>query len=146
IALDVRATVGIAVHPRDGDDAELLLVRAAMALHAGKQDGRQVLLYDHASDDHSPERLSLAGELRHAIEAGGLLLSYQPNLDLRTGAITGVEALVRWRHPQRGVLMPDQFIELAERTGLVRPLTHWTLGAAAHQRTRESAHCRALRI
>ena len=84
IALDVRATVGIAVHPRDGDDAELLLVRAAMALHAGKQDGRPVLVYDHASDDHTPERLALAGELRHAIEAGELLLSYQPKLDLRT--------------------------------------------------------------
>jgi len=139
IALDVRATVGIAVHPRDGDDAELLLVRAAMALHAGKQDGRPVLVYDHASDDHTPERLALAGELRHAIEAGELLLSYQPKLDLRTGAITGVEALVRWRHPQRGVLMPDQFIELAERTGLVRPLTHWTLEEAADQQMRWSA-------
>ena len=139
IALDVRATVGIAVHPRDGDDAELLLVRAAMALHAGKQAGRPVLVYDHASDDHSPERLALAGELRHAIEAGELLLSYQPKLDLRTGAITGVEALVRWRHPQRGVLMPDQFIELAERTGLVRPLTHWTLEEAADQQMRWSA-------
>jgi len=139
IALDVRATVGIAVHPRDGDDAELLLVRAAMALHAGKQDGRPVLLYDHASDDHTPERLALAGELRHAIEAGQLLLSYQPKLDLRTGAITGVEALVRWRHPQRGVLMPDQFIGLAERTGLVRPLTHWTLEEAADQQMRWSA-------
>jgi len=139
IALDVRATVGIAVHPRDGDDAELLLVRAAMALHAGKQDGRPVLVYDHASDDHTPERLALAGELRHAIEAGELLLSYQPKLDLRTGAITGVEALVRWRHPQRGVLMPDQFIGLAERTGLVRPLTHWTLEEAADQQMRWSA-------
>ena len=139
IALDVRATVGIAVHPRDGDDAELLLVRAAMALHAGKQDGRPVLVYDHASDDHTPERLALAGELRHAIEAGQLLLSYQPKLDLRTGAITGVEALVRWRHPQRGVLMPDQFIGLAERTGLVRPLTHWTLEEAADQQMRWSA-------
>ena len=139
IALDVRATVGIAVHPRDGDDAELLLVRAAMALHAGKQDGRPVLVYDHASDDHTPERLALAGELRHAIEAGELLLSYQPKLDLRSGAITGVEALVRWQHPQRGVLMPDQFIELAERTGLVRPLTHWTLEEAADQQMRWSA-------
>jgi diguanylate cyclase (GGDEF)-like protein len=139
IALDVRATVGIAVHPRDGDDAELLLVRAAMALHAGKQAARPVLVYDHASDDHSPERLALAAELRHGIGAGELILSYQPKLDLRTGAITGVEALVRWRHPQRGMLMPDQFIGLAERTGLVRPLTRWTLEEAADQQERWSA-------
>jgi diguanylate cyclase (GGDEF)-like protein len=139
IDLDVRATVGIAVHPRDGDDAELLLVRAAMALHTGKHDARPVVLYDRASDDHSPERLALAGELRHGIEAGELVLSYQPKLDLRTGAITGVEALIRWRHPQRGILMPDQFIELAERTGLVRPLTRWTLEEAAEQQVRWSA-------
>ena len=136
IDLDVRATVGIACHPRDGDDAELLLVRAAMALHSGKADGRPVVAYDHASDDRSPERLALAAELRHGIEAGELVLSYQPKLDLRTGAITGVEALVRWHHPLRGVLMPDQFIELAERTGLVRPLTRWTLQEAADQQQR----------
>jgi diguanylate cyclase (GGDEF)-like protein len=139
IDLDLRATVGIAVHPRDGDDAELLLVRAAMALHSGKHEARPVVLYDHASDDHSPERLALAAELRHAIGAGELVLSYQPKLDLRTGAITGVEALIRWQHPQRGMLMPDQFIELAERTGLVRPLTRWTLEEAAEQQVRWSA-------
>jgi diguanylate cyclase (GGDEF)-like protein len=139
IDLDVRATVGIASHPRDGDDAELLLVRAAMALHSGKAAGRPVVVYDHASDDRTPERLALAAELRHGIEAGELALSYQPKLDLRTGAITGVEALVRWHHPQRGVLMPDQFIELAERTGLVLPLTRWTLHEAADQQTRWSA-------
>ena len=89
IDLDVRATVGIACHPRDGDDAELLLVRAAMALHSGKEDGRPVAVYDHESDHHSPERLALAAELRQAIEAGELVLRYQPKLDLRTSAITG---------------------------------------------------------
>ncbi len=139
VDLDVRATVGIAAHPRHGDDAELLLVRAAMALHAGKEDGRAVVVYDHARDHHSPERLALAAELRHAIGAGELLLYYQPKLDLRTNAITGVEALVRWRHPHRGLLMPGQFIELAERTGLVRPLTDWTLREAAAQQVRWAA-------
>jgi diguanylate cyclase (GGDEF)-like protein len=138
IDLDVRATVGIACHPRDGDDAELLLVRAAMALHAGKADGRPVALYDHSSDDRSPERLALAAELRHGIEAGELLLRYMPKLDLRTSAITGVEALVRWQHPHRGEIMPGEFIELAERTGLVRPLTQWTLEEAAAQQVRWS--------
>jgi diguanylate cyclase (GGDEF)-like protein len=139
IELDVRATVGIASHPRDGSDAELLLVHAAMALHAGKADGRPVVVFDHASDRMSPERLALAGELRRAIEGGELLLHYQPKLDLRTSEIPGVEALVRWRHPHRGLLMPDQFMELAERTGLVRPLTRWTLEEAAAQQMRWSA-------
>jgi diguanylate cyclase (GGDEF)-like protein len=139
VDLDVRATVGIASHPSDGDDAELLLVRAAMALHSGKVSSRPVVIYDHDSDTHSPERLALAAELRHGIGADELILSYQPKLDLRTGAITGVEALVRWRHPQRGMLMPDQFIGLAERTGLVQPLTRWTLEEAADQQERWSA-------
>ena len=139
VDLDVRATVGIACHPRDGDDAELLLVRAAMALHAGKAAAEPVITYDHESDHHSPERLALAAELRHAIEADELILSYMPKLDLRTGAITGVEALVRWQHPHRGLLMPDQFIGLAERTGLVRPLTRWTLEEAADQQMRWTA-------
>jgi diguanylate cyclase (GGDEF)-like protein len=136
IDLDVRATVGIACHPGDGDDPELLLVRAAMALHAGKAAALPITAYDHESDHHSPERLALAGELRHAIEAGELILSYMPKLDLRSGAITGVEALVRWQHPHRGLLMPDEFIGLAERTGLVRPLTRWTLQEAADQQVR----------
>jgi diguanylate cyclase (GGDEF)-like protein len=139
VDLDVRATVGIALHPRDGDTAELLLIRAGMAQHSAKEDGRAAAVYDHTRDHHSPERLALAAELRHGIEAGELELHYQPKLDLRTGAIEGVEALVRWRHPVRGLLMPDHFMALAERTGLVRPLTRWTLGEATEQQRRWSA-------
>jgi diguanylate cyclase (GGDEF)-like protein len=133
VDLDVRATVGIAMHPRDGDAADLLLLRASMAGHSAKEDGRAAAAYDLARDHHSPERLSLAAELRQGIDAGELELSYQPKLDLETGAIAGVEALVRWRHPVRGMLMPDEFMGLAERTGLVRPLTHWTLREATRQ-------------
>jgi diguanylate cyclase (GGDEF)-like protein len=139
VDLDVRATVGIALHPRDGDTVELLLIRAGMAQHSAKEDGRTAAVYDHARDDHSPERLALSAELRHGIEAGELELHYQPKLDLRTGAIDGVEALVRWRHPVRGLLMPDHFMGLAERTGLVRPLTRWTLGEATAQQERWAA-------
>jgi diguanylate cyclase (GGDEF)-like protein len=139
IDLDVRVTTGIALHPRDGDTVELLLIRAGMALHAAKEDGRVAAVYDHARDDHTPERLALAAELRHGIEAGQLELHYQPKLDLRTGEIDAVEALVRWRHPVRGLLAPEEFIGLAERTGLVRPLTRWTLAEAAEQQARWAA-------
>jgi diguanylate cyclase (GGDEF)-like protein len=139
VDLDVRATVGIALYPRDGDTVELLLIRAGMAQHAAKADGLAAGVYDHARDDHTPERLALAAELRHGIEAGELALRYQPKLDLRTGVIDGVEALVRWRHPARGLLMPDEFMGLAERTGLVRPLTRWTLAEATAQQERWAA-------
>jgi diguanylate cyclase (GGDEF)-like protein len=139
VDLDVRATVGIALYPRDGDTVELLLIRAGMAQHAAKEEGRPAGVYDHARDDHSPERLALAAELRHGIEAGELELHYQPKLDLRTGVIDGVEALVRWRHPSRGLMMPDEFVALAERTGLVRPLTRWTLAEAIAQQKRWAA-------
>jgi diguanylate cyclase (GGDEF)-like protein len=146
VDLDVRATVGIAIHPRDGDAADLLLLRASMAEHSAKEDGRAAVAYDLARDHHSPERLALAAELRQGIDAGELELSYQPKLDLRTGAIAGVEALVRWRHPARGMLMPDEFMGLAERTGLVRPLTHWTLREATRQQERWVAAGLALGI
>jgi diguanylate cyclase (GGDEF)-like protein len=139
IDLDVRVTTGIALYPRDGDTVELLLIRAGMALHAAKEDGRLAGVYDHARDDHTPQRLALAAELRHGIEAGQLELHYQPKLDLRTGGIDAVEALVRWRHPVRGLLAPEAFIGLAERTGLVRPLTRWTLAEAAEQQARWAA-------
>jgi diguanylate cyclase (GGDEF)-like protein len=139
VDLDVRATVGIALYPRDGDTAELLLIRAGMAQHAAKEEGRAAGVYDHARDDHSPQRLALAAELRYGIEAGELELHYQPKLDLRTGIIDGVEALVRWQHPTRGLLMPDEFVALAERTGLVRPLTRWTLAEATAQQERWAA-------
>jgi diguanylate cyclase (GGDEF)-like protein len=139
VDLDVRATVGIALYPRDGDTVELLLIRAGMAQHAAKEDGLAAGIYDHARDDHSPERLALAAALRQGIDAGELELRYQPKLDLRTGVIDGVEALVRWRHPARGLLMPDEFMGLAERTGLVRPLTHWTLREATEQQQRWAA-------
>ena len=140
VDLDVRATVGIACYPRDGSNMELLLIRAGMALHSAKADGGAAAAYDHARDDHTPERLALAAELRHGIDAGELELRYQPKLDLRTSAIDSVEALVRWRHPVRGLLMPGDFIELAERTGLIRPLTSWTLEEAAAQQERWSAN------
>ena len=146
VDLDVRATVGIALHPLDGDTADLLLLRAGMALHSAKEDGHATATYDHARDDHSPERLALAAELRQGIEAGELELHYQPKLDLTTGVIDGVEALVRWRHPARGLLQPSEFVGLAERTGLVRPLTRWTLREAAEQQQRWSAAGLELRV
>jgi diguanylate cyclase (GGDEF)-like protein len=134
--LDVRASAGVACHPRDGDDAESLLVHAAMALHLAQERGRPWASYDRALDRDRPERMALAAELRHAIDAGELLLHYQPKLDLRTGRVDSVEALVRWRHPLRGLLLPTEFIALAEHTGLVRPLTDWALAEAVSQQRR----------
>ena len=86
-----------------------------------------------AEDEHRPDRLALLGELRHAIEHDELLLHYQPKLDLRDGTLVGVEALVRWQHPQRGFLPPSEFIPLAEQSGLIHPLSRWVLEAALRQ-------------
>jgi len=98
-----------------------------------KRTRRGYALYKPAQDQHSPERLALVGELRDAIERGALALHYQPQVDLATGRVTGVEALVRWPHPAQGLIPPDRFIPLAERTGVIAPLTDWVLGEAIRQ-------------
>jgi EAL domain-containing protein (putative c-di-GMP-specific phosphodiesterase class I) len=90
-------------------------------------------MYDAERDNHSADRLGLLAELRRAIAADELVLHYQPKVALRTGAVIGVEALVRWQHPTRGLLPPDQFVPLAERTGAVADLTRWVVDAAVVQ-------------
>jgi diguanylate cyclase (GGDEF)-like protein len=137
--LDIRASIGIACYPRDASSVEVLLVRAGVALHSAQARHEPWARFDDTLDRRSPERLALAAHLRHGIDSGELKLQYQPKLDLRNGSISGVEALVRWHHPERGVLMPEQFIGLAERTGLVRPLTYWALGEAVAQQRRWAA-------
>ena len=128
VALDglltqVSVSAGIAVSPEHGHERSDLLRRADVAMYRSKDRGSRVELYDPADDPHSLERLALVSELRHAFGQGQLVLHHQPKLDLETGIVTGVEALVRWQHPERGLLYPDTFVPLVERYGLTRPLT-----------------------
>jgi diguanylate cyclase (GGDEF)-like protein len=133
VALDLDASIGIAVYPEHGNDAAELLQHADVAMYVAKQAHLRFLVYDPAVDQHSPRRLALLGGLRRALERDELVLHYQPKADLRSGEIRSVEALVRWQHPDQGLLGPGEFIPLAERTGLIHPLTHWVLDAALDQ-------------
>jgi diguanylate cyclase (GGDEF)-like protein/PAS domain S-box-containing protein len=129
----VDASIGIAIAPEHGRDADTLMRCADVAMYQAKRSGVGVALYTAADDIHRPDRLALLGELRTAIDNGELLLHYQPKLDMHDGSLVGVEALVRWLHPQRGFLPPMEFIPLAEQTGLIYPLSQWVLDAALKQ-------------
>jgi diguanylate cyclase len=102
-------------------------------MYVAKQAHTGSLVYDPTIDQHSPRRLALLGGLRRALERDELLLHYQPKADLESAQVRGVEALVRWQHPDHGLLSPGEFIPLAERTGLIHPLTRWVLDAALRQ-------------
>ena len=130
IPIKMDATVGVAVSPRDGDTPEVLWRHADVALRTAKQHHTPYLHYDPAIDRSDPNRLALASELLSALREGQLLLHFQPKLALATGRTVGVEALVRWNHPARGLLLPDHFIPLAERTGIINPLTTWVVDHA----------------
>jgi diguanylate cyclase (GGDEF)-like protein/PAS domain S-box-containing protein len=132
-SLPLGASIGIALCPAHGVTADTLLLRADVAMYLAKRTLDGFAMYDERRDQHSPERLALAGQLRQAIEQGELLVHYQPKLDLTSRAITGVEALVRWPHSQHGLIPPDRFIPLAEQTALIQPLTEWVLDAALRQ-------------
>jgi diguanylate cyclase (GGDEF)-like protein/PAS domain S-box-containing protein len=129
----VGASIGVAICPEHGEDAQTLLRRADVAMYVAKRDGGGQAMYDPEQDRYSPGRLTLVGDLREALEGDGLLLHFQPTLDLQTGAFAGAEALVRWQHPERGLLPPDEFIPVAEQNGLIRHLSHWVLDRALQQ-------------
>ncbi len=133
IPIAVEASIGIALYPDHGANPDSLLQRADVAMYTAKKSGNSYVIYDAKHDQHSPRRLALMGELRHAIDSDQLLLHYQPKIDLRTNRVSGVEALIRWQHPQYGFIPPDQFIAPAEQTGLIEPLTRWVLNTALHQ-------------
>jgi len=132
-ALHVGASVGIALCPAHGTDAPTLLRRADVAMYVAKRGRQGYAVYDAAHDRSSPRELALLNDLRHAIEDDTLRLHYQPLVDVATGRIRGVKALARWPHPEHGLIPPDQFIPLAEGTGLIAPLTLWVLDAALGQ-------------
>ncbi|HTN64831.1 MAG TPA: EAL domain-containing protein [Burkholderiaceae bacterium] len=129
--IDLGASIGIAGFPAHGNDAESLLSRAEVAMYAAKTGGNEAVVYDAAIDKSSQESLSLLGELRHAIDNGEFRLHVQPKILLPSRKVIGVEVLVRWMHPKRGLLQPDQFIPFAEKTGFIRNLTRWVLEQAA---------------
>jgi diguanylate cyclase (GGDEF)-like protein/PAS domain S-box-containing protein len=132
-SLYLAARAGIAVFPDHGADIQALLRGADAAVHVAKQRGETIVMYDPAHDRHAAEALVLIADLRRALGAGELLLHFQPKIGLRTRCIGGVEALVRWQHPTRGLVPPSEFIGLAEGSGLIEPLTGWILDAALAQ-------------
>jgi diguanylate cyclase (GGDEF)-like protein len=133
LELDVTAVAGIAMFPQHGADTMHLLRCADVALQQAKKTSKDYLFYATEQDANSARRLSLAGELRRAIENGELALHYQPKIDVASGGVSGVEALVRWMHPTRGMIRPDEFIALAEQTSLIKPLTDWVMADALRQ-------------
>ena len=127
------ASVGVTASEPGGDDAGAMLRRADVAMHNAKDTGAGVLLYDAEWDPNTPERLAMAGELRDGIPRGELVLHYQPKVAAADGGVEGVEALVRWQHPVRGLLFPGDFLPLAERNGLMHALTMDVLEQALGQ-------------
>ncbi len=139
LRVDTGASIGIALCPLHGTEAVTLLRRADIAMYAAKESQGHVQLYTPERDYHSPQRLALVGELRSTVERGELRVVYQPKADLRTGRVVGAEALARWNHPDRGFIPPDEFIAVAERSGIIRELTMHVLRTALKQ-------CRAWRL
>ena len=133
LPLRVDASIGFAAFPRDGGDADLLIQHADVAMYAAKAANGGFAMYERFADPHTPDRLALIGELRGALEREEIVLYYQPQMTLSTGGIMAVEALIRWQHPQRGLIPPDEFIPFVQETGLIKPLTHYVLDRALRQ-------------
>jgi diguanylate cyclase (GGDEF)-like protein len=134
--LEVTASIGVALLPEQGKQPVILLQRAEVAMYAAKTAHSGWEIYSRERDQYSPRRLALAGELHHAINSGQLEVHYQPKAEVGDAAITGLEALVRWRHPRLGLLGPDEFIPIAEHAGLIRPLTMLVLRHAVSEQRR----------
>jgi diguanylate cyclase (GGDEF)-like protein/PAS domain S-box-containing protein len=135
--LRVTVSIGLSTYPNNGEDAETLIKNADTAMYHAKEYGHNnYQFYKKEMSLRAVERQSLEGQLRYALERQELLLHYQPKVNLKTGAITSVEALVRWQHPERGLLLPGQFLTIAEDTGMIVPIGQWVLREACRQ-TRE---------
>jgi diguanylate cyclase (GGDEF)-like protein len=133
VRIEMAASIGIAVYPEHGLNADALLQRADVAMYEAKAAHTGVAVYQPSEDHVSARRLVLAGELRRAIDEATLWAAYQPKVSLEDGRVTGAEALLRWEHRELGFVSPDEFITLAERTGLIVPLTAYVLDVALRQ-------------
>lgn len=133
LKLNVQASIGIAISPEHGRNVDMIIQRADVAMYVSKQNNDDYAIYSPELDKHSPKRLTMMGELRQAIENGDLVLHYQPKIDIKSNCISGVEALIRWRHKDHGLIQPDDFISLAEQTGLIKQLFFWVLKTAITQ-------------
>ncbi len=125
LTLDIDATLSLAHYPDHGTNSEHLLRNAHIALEAASSSNEKIAQYTREIDPYNERRISLLGELRQAIEHDGLQLYFQPQLDLASNTVAGAEVLIRWIHPEYGFIAPDEFIPLAERTGVIRSLTYW---------------------
>lgn len=136
----VTASTGLAVGPDDATDPATLLRRADIAMHVAKDRPGRLHRYEPVDDHFEPEQLALAADLRRALTTDELFLVYQPKVHLRTGALTGVEALVRWRHPEHGIVAPDRFIPLVENSDLIGPFTERILDLSLAQQAAWTEH------
>jgi diguanylate cyclase (GGDEF)-like protein len=131
--LSLGISMGLAECPLHGDDVNILVQRADVAMYVAKRNNLGFSVYDPSQDTHSVGRLALMTDLREAIENQSLEIAYQPKVNVATKELIGAEALLRWNHPLRGYIEPDEFIPLAEQTGLIKPITSWVLDTALQQ-------------
>lgn len=133
LSLDVQASIGAVLFPDHGKDVDTLMQRADVAMYVAKQDNIGFVVYSRDLDEHSPHRLTLMGELREAIKSDDLRVYYQPKVLSSSNKLHAVEALVRWQHKIHGLMPPDDFVPMAERTGLIQDLTLWVLKEALRE-------------
>jgi diguanylate cyclase (GGDEF)-like protein len=132
--LHISFSIGVTIYPDDGEDADVLLKHADIAMFYAKENGRNnYKFFAKEMDDRAVERQSIEASLRRALERNEFVLHYQPKIDLNSGAIVGVEALLRWQHPQRGLLLPAHFVPIAEDCGLILPIGRWVMREACQQ-------------
>ncbi len=149
LPLDVGGSIGVAIFPEHGSDFATLLRRADVAMYSAKHSGDGIAVYSADADQNSPQRLLLLGDLRAALaspDGGGLALAYQPQIEISTGRVVGIEALLRWNHPSRGWVGPDEIIKVAEPSSVMRLLTKWVLEQAVERLAIWSARGVKLRV
>lgn len=131
--LYVSVSVGIAIYPQDGTEADELVRRADLAMYTAKSRGGGYNFFDAPTDERYTQRLQLSSALRHALDRDEFRIFYQPKIDMKTAKLVGLEALLRWQHPHNGLLTPDCFINIAEQSGFINPMTEWVLEQVAEQ-------------